>query len=100
MDELPEVLWAYRTTAREPSTISPFALTYGMEAIVPTEIDMPKLRIDLLEQLNVEYVIEDLDMAEELREATGMRIASYHFRPANLYNRRVKPERFSRGTWF
>ena len=69
-----------------------------MEAIVPTEIGMPMLRIDLLEQLNVEYVIEDLDTAEELREATGMRIASYHCMPENLYNRRVKPERFSWGT--
>ena len=47
VDELPGVLWAYRTTARRPTGISPFALTYGMEAIVPMEISMPTLRIDL-----------------------------------------------------
>ena len=36
VEELPEVLWAYRTTARKPTYISPFALTYGMEAVIPT----------------------------------------------------------------
>ena len=36
VDELPRVLWAYRTIARRPTSISPFTLTYGMEAIIPT----------------------------------------------------------------
>ena len=36
VDELSEVLWAYRMTAHKPTGISPFALTYGMEAIIPT----------------------------------------------------------------
>ena len=68
MDELPGVLWAYRATARKPTGISPFALTYGMEAIVPTEISMPTLQTDTPEKLNTEYVIKDLDMADEPRE--------------------------------
>ena len=91
VDELPRVLWAYRTTARRPISISPFVLTYGMEAIVPTEIGMPTLRIDTPEQSNTDSVIKDLDMADELREAVAVQIASYHSRLANLYNRRVKP---------
>ena len=78
MDELLEVLWAYRTTACRPIGISPFTLTYGMEAIVPTEIGIPTLRIDLLEQLNAESAIKDLDTTDELREAAAVRIASYH----------------------
>ena len=94
MDELPEVLWAYRTIARRPTGISPFALTYGMEAIVITEIDMPSLRTDIPKKLNTESMIKDLDMTDELREAAAMRIASYHIRLANLYNRRVKPQMF------
>ena len=49
VDELPEVLWAYRTTACRPIGISPFALTYGMETIIPTEIGMPTLRTDMPE---------------------------------------------------
>ena len=94
MDELPWVLWAYRTTARRTTSISPFALTYGMEAIVPTEIGIPMLRTDIPEKSNTESVIKDLNMEDELREAATVRIALYHRKLANLYNRRVKPRMF------
>ena len=94
MNELLGVLWAYRTTARRPTSISPFALTYGMEAIVPIEICMATLRTDLPKQSNAETVIKDLDKADELREAATVLIASYHSRLANLYNRHVKPHMF------
>ena len=97
VDELPEVLWAHRTIARWPTGISPFTLTYGMVAIVPTEIGMPTLRTDLPEQSNAETVIKDLDTTDELRKAAAVRIASYHNRLANLYNRHVKPRMFQPG---
>ena len=66
VDELPRVLWAYKTTARRPTSISPFALTYRMEAIIPTKIGMPILWIDVPEQANAELVIKDLDLVDEL----------------------------------
>ena len=99
VDELPGLLWAYRTTARRPTGISSFALTYRMEAIVPIEISMPTLRTDLPEQSNAETVIKDLDTVDELREATAMRIASYHNRLAKLYNRSMKPHMFQPRIW-
>ena len=58
---------------------------------------MPMLRTDMPEQSNTESVIKVLDMADELREAAAMRIASYHRRVANLYNRCVKPRMFQPG---
>ena len=54
VDELPRVLWAYETTSRKPIGASPFALTYGMEAIIPIEIGMPTLRTKILEKANTE----------------------------------------------
>ncbi|KAL6319839.1 hypothetical protein AAG906_036907 [Vitis piasezkii] len=33
VDELPGVLWAYRTTSRQPTGATPFALAYGMEPL-------------------------------------------------------------------
>ena len=80
-----------------PTDISPFALTYGMEAIIPTEIGMPTLRTDVPEQLSIESIIKDLDTTDELSETATVQIASYHFRLANLYNRRVKPQVFQLG---
>ena len=68
-----------------------------MEAIVPTEISMPTLRTDILEQSNTESTIKDLDMADELREVAAVRITSYHRRLENLYNRRMKPRIFQPG---
>ena len=72
MDELLGVLWVYKTTTRRPTGISPFVLTYGMKAIIPTEIGMPTLRTDIPEQSNTESIIKDLDMADELCEATDV----------------------------
>ena len=44
VEGLPGVLWAYKTTARKPTGIFPFALTYGMEAVIHTEVGFPTIR--------------------------------------------------------
>ena len=66
VDELLGVLWAYRTISQRPNGVSPFALTYGMEAIIPTEIGMPMLRVKVLRMANAEAISMDLDMVDEL----------------------------------
>ncbi|XP_024039207.1 uncharacterized protein LOC112097847 [Citrus clementina] len=38
VDELPGVLWAYRTTHKTATGETPFALAFGHEAVVPAEI--------------------------------------------------------------
>ena len=96
-EEMPGVLWAYRTTNRKSTGVSPFTLTYGMEAIILTEIRMPTLRTKILEKANTEAIAKDLDMADDLREAAAVRIASYQQRPASLYNRHAKQRTFRAG---
>ena len=76
VNELPRVLWAYRTSNRKPTRMSSFALTYKMESIIPTEIGIPTLRTEIPEEANAEAVTIDLDMTDKLREAAAMRIAS------------------------
>ena len=66
VDELPGVLWAYRTTARKPTGVSPFAITYGMEAIIPTKIGMPTIQTNTSEQGNTELTTKELDTVDEL----------------------------------
>ena len=97
VDELPGILWAYRTTARKPTGISLFAITYGMEAIIPTKIGMPTILTDVPEQGNTNLMVKDLDTLDELRESAAIRIASYQRRLANSYNKRVKPRTFQPG---
>ncbi|XP_038707287.1 uncharacterized protein LOC120002598 [Tripterygium wilfordii] len=43
VEELPSVLWAYRTTPRRSTGESPFVLAYGAEAVIPLEIGLPTL---------------------------------------------------------
>lgn len=44
VNEFPRVLWAYRTTNRQPTRFTPFALAYNMEVVIPTEIGLPTVR--------------------------------------------------------
>ena len=44
-DELPSVLWAYRTTARTPTGETPFRLTYRADAVIPAEIGLTSYRV-------------------------------------------------------
>ena len=91
------MLWAYRTTSRNRTGESPFALTYGMEAIIPTEIGMPTIRIGIPEETSTKAIIKDLDTVDELREAAAICIASYQQRLASWHNQRVKPCTFKAG---
>ena len=61
-------------TNRKPIGVLLFAFTYGMEAIIPTEIGMPTLRTGIPEN---EAVTKDLNMIDKLREAAAVRITSY-----------------------
>ena len=65
-----------------------------MEKIIPTNIGIPTHRTEIPEKANAEAITKDLDMTDELREATAMRIALYKQRLTNLYNRHVKPRAF------
>ena len=42
-DDLPKVLWAYRTTKKMATEESPYALTFGTEAVIPTKIGSKNL---------------------------------------------------------
>ncbi|KAK3020068.1 hypothetical protein RJ639_004068 [Escallonia herrerae] len=44
VDELPKVLWAYRTTPHSVTGETPFSLYYGTEAMLPVEIGVPTIR--------------------------------------------------------
>ncbi|XP_071741052.1 uncharacterized protein [Rutidosis leptorrhynchoides] len=45
VDELPNVLWAHRTTFKKSTGETPFSLVYGSEAVIPAEILVPTHRI-------------------------------------------------------
>ncbi|GJR25557.1 reverse transcriptase domain-containing protein [Tanacetum coccineum] len=44
VEELPNVLWAHRTTPKTSNGETPFSLAYGTEAVIPAEIGIPTRR--------------------------------------------------------
>ncbi|KAK3040023.1 hypothetical protein RJ639_027334 [Escallonia herrerae] len=45
VDELPKVLWAYRTTPHSVTGETPFLLCFGTEALLPVEVGLPTVRV-------------------------------------------------------
>ena len=50
-EKLPFALWAYRTSFRTSTRATPFSLVYGMDTLVPIEIEMRSLRVALEQQI-------------------------------------------------
>ena len=73
-------------------------LTYGCEAMVPVEVGAGSFRRDhFQEEDNVVNQRLHLDMLEEVRRESQVRLAAYQQRTARFYNSRVKPRPFKVG---
>lgn len=44
-ENLPFALHGYRTSVRTSTGATPFSLVYGMEAVLPVEVEIPSLRV-------------------------------------------------------
>ena len=99
MEELPGVLWAYRTTPGRPTGNTPFVLAYGMDAVIPTKIGLPTIRTEAVKQDDASMELgRNLDWADEVRESAAIRLAYYQQRASAHYNRKVRPRSFKNGT--
>ena len=94
-DDLYNVLWAYRTTPRTPTGETPFKLTYGAEAVIPLNVELPSLQVENFDpQQNEDQLRASLDFIDEARERASIRMAAYQHRVAKYYNSRVKSKIF------
>ncbi|XP_072062334.1 uncharacterized protein [Arachis hypogaea] len=84
-DELPSVLWSYRTTEQSATGETPFRLTYGVDAVIPVEIGEPSPRLLLA---GMSEVVEK-DLIEETREIAHLTETALKQRIAQRYNAKV-----------
>jgi transposase InsO family protein len=97
-EELPSILWAYRTTVRTPTGETPFRMTFGSEAVVPVEIGMTTLGTSAYnDRQNEEQLRLNLDLIDEVRETAEARMKRYQEKMARHYNSKVKPRQLSIG---
>ena len=81
VDELPNILWAYRIIERVSTGQTPFSLTFSSEAVIPVEIGLPSPRTTQYgPEANNEALNLDMDLLEEKRLQAAMRVASYQQR--------------------
>ncbi|KAL5573395.1 hypothetical protein UlMin_022992 [Ulmus minor] len=98
VDELPLVLWAYRTSFRAATGETPFSLAYGVEAVIPIEISLPTFRVDNFDEENNDVLLAlATDLLEEKRETSQVRAAALQQTIARYYNSKVKLRRFVKG---
>ncbi|XP_064966608.1 uncharacterized protein LOC135613501 [Musa acuminata AAA Group] len=92
IDELPSVLWALRTTPKTPTGESPYSLTFGTEAVLPSEVAVPTPRTaGYDEEASGEGLRSNLDLLEERRADAHRKTLSYKRAIARVYNWRVRP---------
>jgi ribonuclease HI len=97
-DDLPEVLWAYRTTKRTPTEESPYALAFGTEAVIPAELGSGSLRVESYQrEANAEGLKLHLDLLQERRDYAQITLSAYQERMAKYFNKKVNPRSFKVG---
>ena len=97
-DELPSVLWAYRTTARTPTRETPFRLAYGDDAVIPAEVRLTSYRVEnYTEDKNKEAMRLQLDLVDEAQVAAEQRLVRYQNLMLKHYNSKVRHRDFQIG---
>ena len=92
------VLWTYRTMPRRSIGDTPFSMTYGAEVVIPLESGFPTLRTD---QFDVEenncLLLDSLDVVEEKREVTTVKMSYYQQKLKQGYDKGVKSKPLALG---
>ncbi|KAA3458454.1 gag/pol polyprotein [Gossypium australe] len=100
-EKLPFALYAYRTSVRTSTGATPFSLVYGMEAVLPIEVEIPSLRVlseiklDEAEWIRAQY--DQLNLIEEKRLRAIRHGQMYQKRMMRAYDKRIRPREFKEG---
>ena len=66
-NELPSILWAYRTTTRTPTRETPFRLAYEVDVVIPTEVGLTSYQVEnYSEDKNEKALRLQLDLVDEV----------------------------------
>ncbi|XP_072064442.1 uncharacterized protein [Arachis hypogaea] len=99
-EELPQVLWAYRTTPHSTTGETPFRLAYGIEAVIPIEINEKSLRVRFYDEVgNVQAHKEELELLPEVREQAKIKEATLKQRMTNSTIKGSFKEASPQTTW-
>ena len=85
-------------TVRKSTGETLFALSYGVEAVIPLEVGMLTTRTtDFIVETNEDNLRKDLDLLEERRDLVVVQLASYQLQIRREQDKNVKPKVFQVG---
>ncbi|XP_020409536.1 uncharacterized protein LOC109949317 [Prunus persica] len=100
-DKLSETLWAYRTSKGEATGMTPYALTYGHDAILPMEIVIQSHRIahqhNMVGEDYSQAMLLELEGLDTSRIDTLNKLLVGKQAVSRAYNKRVKNKSFEEG---
>lgn len=98
VEELPAVLWSIRTTPNRATNETPFALVYGAEAVLPTELRYGSPRVRAYDEAEQQQLRQDdVVVAEEVRARAAVRAARYQQGLRRYHNRHVRSRELEEG---
>nr|GFA33721.1 reverse transcriptase domain-containing protein [Tanacetum cinerariifolium] len=98
IEELSHVLWAHRTMIKSCHGDTSFFFTYGIKAVIPTEIRMPTYHTTVVDTVhNDEELRLNLDLLEERRKHAAIQKANAKLKIRKYYNARVQSVTFRPG---
>nr|GEU31040.1 reverse transcriptase domain-containing protein [Tanacetum cinerariifolium] len=98
VEELPHVLWAHQTMIKSSHGDMPFSLTYGTEAVIPTEIGMPTYHTANVDVVNNDEELRlNLDLLDDRLERVTICEAKAKSKMMKYYNARVRGVAFKPG---
>jgi hypothetical protein len=98
---LSEVLWAHHISKHSATKVTPFKLVYGLEVVLPVEVNLKSLQIARQNELSAadchNLMLDSLDEVLDERENALGEIERDKLRVARAYNKRVKEKSFQVG---
>jgi len=93
---LPFALHGYQTSVRTSTGATPYSLVYGMEAVLPFEVEVPSQRI-LAESEWAQTCYDQLNLIEGKRLTAMSYGRLYQQRIKNAFDKKVRPRKFNEG---
>ena len=86
---------------RTPTKATPFSLVYGVEAVLPLEIQIPSLRVALATEMidEEQHVLrlQELEALDDKRLQAQQQIELYQARISKAFNKKVRERIFKQG---
>ena len=98
VDELPLVLWSYRTSFCTTTGEIPFSLAYGIDVVVPVELGILTFRVENFSEEDNDILLAlASDLLKEKHEKAQLRATTLQQIVAKHYNSKVRLRHFTKG---